>query len=126
AYRHAIDRCRSPRGAYDPIRIEALRLLALASRRARRYEEAASCWSELLAVRGCPPPIAREATEALAIHHEHRRRDLTPAKTFALQTLEIGAPPAWVNATRHRLARLEQKMGRLESLKLEQKMGRLL
>jgi uncharacterized protein YprB with RNaseH-like and TPR domain len=119
AYRHAVDRCRSPRGAYDPIRIEALRLLALAWRRARRYEEAASCWGELLDVRGCPPPIARQATEALAIHHEHRRRDLTAAKTFALRTLEIGPPTAWVNATRHRLARLERKMGRFESLKFE-------
>ena len=119
AYRHAIDRCRSPRGAYDVIRIEALRQLALAWRRARLYEEAASCWSELLDVRGCPPAIAREAAEALAIHHEHRRRDLTAAKTFALQTLETAPPPTWVNAARHRLARLEKKMGRLESLKFE-------
>ena len=42
SFRRALDRCRSPRGAYDPIRIEALRALALACRRARLHEEAAA------------------------------------------------------------------------------------
>jgi uncharacterized protein YprB with RNaseH-like and TPR domain len=122
AYRHAIDRCRSPRGAYDPARIEALRSLALAWRRARRHGEAAACWSELLEIRGCPLPIAREATEALAIHHEHRERDLGAAKAFALRSLEHGLRPAWTQAARHRLARIERKMtasGRSASLNLE-------
>jgi uncharacterized protein len=118
AYRHAIDRCRSPRGAYDPIRIHALRMLALAWRRARRYDEAAACWGELLHIRGCPPLLEREATAALAIHHEHRRRDLSSAKAFALRSLESGAQPAWRDAVRHRLARLERKMA-LQSLKFE-------
>ena len=55
SFRRAIDRCRSPRGAYDPIRIDALRALALACRRARQHEQAARLWSELLETRGCPP-----------------------------------------------------------------------
>jgi len=118
AYREAIGRCRSPRGAYDPIRIHALRLLALAWRRARRYDEAASCWGELLEIRGCPPQFEREATAALAIHHEHRRRDLGLAKDFALRSLDCGMQPAWREATQHRLARLERKMS-LQSLKFE-------
>ena len=118
AYRHAIDRCRSPRGAYDPIRIHALRMLALAWRRARRYEEAASCWCDLLAIRGCPPQLEREATAALAVHHEHRRRDLSSAKAFALRSLESGALPAWRSAVHHRLARLDRKMA-VQSLKFE-------
>ena len=118
AYRHAIDRCRSPRGAYDPIRIHALRMLALAWRRVRRYEEAASCWCDLLAIRGCPPQLEREATAALAIHHEHRRRDLGSAKAFALRSLASGTPPAWREAVHHRLARLDRKMA-LQSLKFE-------
>ena len=88
AFSHALDRCRSPRGAFDPLRIDALRLLALARRRTRRHEEAASCWRALLEIRGCPPAIVREATEALAIHHEHRVRDLPAARLFALQSLE--------------------------------------
>jgi uncharacterized protein YprB with RNaseH-like and TPR domain len=118
AYRHAIDRCRSPRGAFDPIRIHALRMLALAWRRARRYDEAASCWGELLQIRGCPPQLEREAPAALAIHHEHRRLDLSSAKAFALRSLESGAQPAWRDAVQHRLARLDRKMA-LQSLKFE-------
>jgi uncharacterized protein YprB with RNaseH-like and TPR domain len=118
AFRSAIERCRSPRTAYDPIRIEALRALALALRRAQCYEEAASTWGELLAIRGCPPPLEREATAALAIHHEHRRRDFTAAKAFALRNLEAVQQPIWRDAARHRLARLERKMV-AESLKLE-------
>jgi uncharacterized protein len=118
AYRHALDRCRSPRGAYDPIRIQALWMLALAWRRARRHDEAASCWSELLEIRGCPPPLEREATAALAIYNEHRRRDLSAAKSFALRSLDSGVRPAWRDAVQHRLARLERKMA-LQSLKFE-------
>jgi uncharacterized protein YprB with RNaseH-like and TPR domain len=113
AFRLAIERCRSPRGAFDPIRIEALRLLALAWRRARMYEEAAACWTQLLDIRGCPVPFQREATAALAVHHEHRRRDLHAARAFALRSLDSVPPPApaWSEAVRHRLARLERKLG---------------
>ena len=59
---------------------------------------------------GCPPPVAREATEALAVHHEHRDRDLEAAKAFALQSLEVDAQPAWTRAVQHRLARLDRKL----------------
>lgn len=112
AFRLAIERCRSPRRAYDPIRIEALRLLALAWRRERRYEEAARCWSELLDIRGCPPQIGREANQALAVHHEHRDRDLERAHAFALRGLELDPQPSWTRAVHHRLARLERKLAR--------------
>jgi len=87
-----------------------LRALALASRRARRFDEAAGYWRLLLDVAECPAHVAREATEALAIHHEHRARDLGVAKAFTLRTLENGARPAWHEAARHRLARIERKM----------------
>ena len=116
SYGLAIDRCRSPRGAHDPIRIDALRALALACRRARRHDEAASWWRELVEIRGCPAPIAREATEALAIHHEHRLRNLAAAKVFALRSLETGTNPGWSDAARYRLARIERKMSEAESL----------
>jgi len=111
AFAHAVGACRAPAGAFDIVKVDSLRALALAWRRARQYEEAASCWQQLLDVRGCPPHIAREATEALAIHHEHRRRDLTAAKSFALKSLEAGASRARSEAARHRLARLDRKMG---------------
>ena len=67
--------------------MEALRSLALARRRARQFTEAASCWRALLDIAACPPHVAREAMEALAIHHEHRVRDLATAKVFALRSL---------------------------------------
>ncbi len=117
AYRAAVDRCRSPRGAFDPVRIEALRLLALTLRRTHRFDEAAACWRELIDMRGCPAIVAREAGEALAIHHEHRLRDFASARLFALRTLdcvERGKRPGWTQAVQHRVARIERKIsGRL-------------
>jgi uncharacterized protein YprB with RNaseH-like and TPR domain len=97
-------------GSWERVRITALRALALLSRRARRYDEAARFWEQLLQVRGCPPHVAGEATEALAIHHEHRVRDLNLAKSFALRSLEAGRDSARAAAARHRLARLDRKM----------------
>jgi len=100
------------------IQRDALRSLALVFRGARRFEEAAGCWSRLLELPGCPDRLACDATEALAIHHEHRLRDLVAARTFALQTLERAGPgggAARNEAVRHRLARLERKMGPLVS-----------
>jgi uncharacterized protein len=92
------------------ITIDALRALACASRRARQYDVAADYWQRVLDVRGCPLSVAREASEALAIHHEHRLRDLDQAKRFALRSLEIGLQNTWVEAGRHRLARIERKI----------------
>jgi hypothetical protein len=94
------------------IKLDALRALAIMARRARQYEDAAGLWRQLLDLPECPPPIAREATEALAVHHEHRVRDLAAAKTFAvrLSNLEHRLRPAWTDAVRHRLARIERKL----------------
>jgi hypothetical protein len=82
------------------------------------HDEAASSWRELVEMRGCPAPILRAAAEALAIHHEHRVRDLTVAKAFALRNLESGPDLGWAAAARYRLARLERKLA-TESLKFE-------
>ncbi|MEQ1909425.1 MAG: ribonuclease H-like domain-containing protein [Vicinamibacterales bacterium] len=92
------------------IRAEALRSLAVGARRGRQFNVAAEWWRQLLEVPGCPAQLRREATEALAIHHEHRDRDLTAAKMFALKSLESGTATAWGDAVRHRLARIERKM----------------
>jgi hypothetical protein len=98
--------------------IDALRSLALLHRRARRFEDAASCWQQLLAGPGCPPGVVREAGEALAIHHEHRVRDLAVAKAFALRSLDAvasndeGPRPQWTEALQHRVRRIEKKITR--------------
>lgn len=109
AFERALDRISA-----GPLRVEALRSLALTWRRARRYEAAAGCWRALLDVVGCPPHVAREAMEALAIHHEHRIRDLAAARAFALRGLGTSAQPT--AALQHRLARLDRKIERGSTL----------
>jgi len=116
AFERSLALCAAPAGAYDATRIEALRALAHAWRRARQFERAAERWTELLQMRGCPAAAAREATQALAIHHEHRLRDLASARTFALRGLDEDLTPAapaiasWTRAVRHRLERIERKL----------------
>lgn len=97
--------------AYPLLRIEALHALALGARRARRYDEAAARWREIVEQPRVPPGILREALEALAIHHEHRLRDLSTALAFAHRTLDAGVIAARRDSLRHRLARIERKLG---------------
>ena len=107
AYQHACAGA-STVGA-EAIKISGLRSLALLSRHGRRYDEAAAHWRELLELPACPPQVAREASRALAVHHEHRARDLPAAKAFALRSFDAHAP-AWNQAVQYRLARIERKM----------------
>jgi uncharacterized protein YprB with RNaseH-like and TPR domain len=112
-FRRAIALCGAPSTAFDAGKLEALRALALACRRLRRFDEAARHWEALFAVRGCPELLAAEASEALAIHHEHRLRDLETARSFALRTLETvagGKRASRSEAVRHRLGRLDRKI----------------
>jgi uncharacterized protein YprB with RNaseH-like and TPR domain len=90
---------------------EGLRGYAVLARRERRFSDAADAWRRLLGLRRCPPPFVREATEALAVHHEHRVRDLQQAREFALQSLHAQASVARRQAVEHRLARLNRKLG---------------
>ena len=103
------------------VRSEALYRLGLGFRRARRYGEAADCWRALLTAtepaRVCRHPTMRAlrkfATEALAIHHEHRDRDLPAARELALFALEAAEESgSRSDGIRHRLARLERKIAR--------------
>ena len=115
AFRHAVDMTeRSPAtAAMTVMKSDGLRALALMQRRARQYADAAQCWRRLLDLPGCPPEIAREAANALAIHHEHRVRDLAQARRFALGSLAAvtnGLRPSLAQAVRYRLARIERKM----------------
>jgi hypothetical protein len=90
--------------------VEALRTYAVLCRRERRYFDAAAAWRRILLMRGCPPRLAREATEALAVHHEHRSRDLSAARKFALQALQFTITRSRVQAVHHRLARIDRKL----------------
>jgi uncharacterized protein len=92
-------------------RAEAFRAHATLARRMRRFEEAAASWRRLLNVPGCPRVLAREAAEALAVHLEHRLRDYQTARGFAMRSLSGDVTPARRQATMHRVARLDRKIG---------------
>ena len=100
------------RGAANDVRVATLHALALSDRRARRYGDAAARWHALVDMPDCPPHLLRAATEALAIHHEHRVRDLPVAKAFALQSLDDEAGSTWRRAVERRLTRLDRKIDR--------------
>ena len=97
------------------IQAEALRAFALIARRARQFDDAELAWRRVLDLEGSPPHIIREATDALAVHYEHRRRDLRAAKSYALQALEFEGSPVREGAIRHRVARLDRKLERAEA-----------
>jgi len=118
AYRRAVEM--TDRGIVSQvIRIESLRALAMSYRRQRLHADAAACWRRLMDAPGCPPRVAREASEALAVHHEHRDRDLAAARMFALKGLEIEQTPRWATASRYRLARLDRKLAASDGLKFD-------
>jgi uncharacterized protein YprB with RNaseH-like and TPR domain len=94
----------------EQTRAEALRGYALVCRRERRFSDAAIAWRRLTEMRNCPPNLFREATEALAVHHEHRLRDPHGARAFAISSLPHQRTPTRTQAIQHRLARLDRKL----------------
>jgi hypothetical protein len=97
-------------GREPDVRAEALRRLALCRRRAGRMADAALAWEEVLTVPGCPMALRREAREALAIHHEHRSRNLQIARMLVLDVLADNAGPRGREAAHYRLQRIERKI----------------
>ena len=96
-------------------RADALSRLAISLRKERRYEDAAAVWRRI--VDGRPPrartllPLERLAMEALAVHHEHREKDLELAKKFAEALNDENGD----EGIRRRLSRLERKMSERQS-----------
>jgi hypothetical protein len=96
-------------------------------RRDRRFAAAACAWRDIVAL--TEPAAARRkkgmsqlrqfAAESLAIHHEHRERDLHAARELALFALHEDPPPrARADGLRHRLARLDRKIARNRNAEL--------
>jgi hypothetical protein len=96
--------------ADEDLRAEALRAYAMVARRLRQYDDAADAWRRVLGLTECPRPIEREASEALAVHHEHRRRDFVSARDFTLRLLEVDENVTRRQAAEYRLARLDRKL----------------
>jgi uncharacterized protein len=119
-YRRAVEStCPQTRG-------EALYRLGLRCRREARFADAAEHWRELLALtdvrshrRDRSLSALREfALQALAIHHEHRARDLGTARELALFALEENTTAAYADGMRHRLARLDRKLSQKQNAQL--------
>ena len=103
------------RGADREVRAHSLARLALLFGRQRRHAEAAEAWRDLLDVSrawpGVPSALTRRAAEALAIHHEHRVRDLPAARGYALELTERAqAEGRRRDLAAHRLNRIEKKL----------------
>ena len=108
---------RAASAADHTVRGEALYRLAVRLRRDRRFEEAAAVWRELLALSeprsgrgGLLADLRQVATEALAIHHEHRAKDLAGARELALAALDEAGTRG--DDLRYRLARLDRKLAK--------------
>jgi uncharacterized protein YprB with RNaseH-like and TPR domain len=109
---------RATAAAKPDIKAEAVYRLGLRCRRMKRFEEAATCWRDLVTIT-TPASVRRRAgmaelrqfaTEALAIHHEHRVRDPGRARELALFALGESQDGRRADGLRHRLARLDRKL----------------
>jgi uncharacterized protein YprB with RNaseH-like and TPR domain len=106
---------RAADGLDRDVRREALFELAAIYRREARYDEAAEAWETMLRLR---PRAARDdstldrrALEALAVHHEHRRKDLDAARRYA-EALGRQASGRLRREAEHRMKRLDAKRER--------------
>ena len=105
------------------VRADALYRLAVRLRRDRRFADAAAVWRELMDFteprsmrRGILGDLRQVAVEALAIHHEHRAKDLAGARELALVALEEAG--GRTQNVRHRLDRLERKLSKKQEARL--------
>ena len=101
--------------AAHPLRAETLAGLARLLRSQRRYDEAAACWTDITGVRGLRAGLRLEATEALAVHFEHRRRDLARAHSYAerARQADMARPGARPGAGHTGAIRLDRRLDRL-------------
>ncbi|MGE5360521.1 MAG: ribonuclease H-like domain-containing protein [Bacteroidales bacterium] len=95
---------------------EALRHLAVRYRRERRWDQAAASWQQLLELLQASDHARHDEAElealvALAVHHEHRSKDLRAAHALVVRALNSATSTHERESLAHRLARLERKLG---------------
>ena len=97
----------------EEIRTRALERMAVLLRRASRYRDAADAWTRVIDLsesrRRPLTRLERRAAEALAIHHEHRAKNLKTAKRYA-EVIRETTSTREAEAVEHRLSRLERKL----------------
>ena len=123
--REAFDRASQSADRY--VRAQAFSRLGLMHRRDGKHDEAARAWKGVLEAasgRRSLFPLERAATEALAIHHEHRAQNFDEAKRYA-ESMKAQSSGRAANDAAHRLARLERKLSS-EKKKGDPKVARLI
>ena len=95
---------------HNGLRTECLQLLAHACKRLEQFTEMQRAWEMLL--EECPDHL--EACVELAMHHEHRTRDLSRAHELCLLAIHQLCDPGSTDyePLQHRLTRLERKLMR--------------
>ena len=97
-------------GLPESIETRALWQLAFQHKRSRQHENAVELWKNLA---GREPHVAVKALEELAIHYEHRERDVRTAMEFTMAAIarlrETPASALPLKRLNHRLERLRQK-----------------
>lgn len=117
------------------VRAHAFNRLGLMHRRDGKHDDAARAWQGVLDAVGGHGiaaaggrrslfPLERAATEALAIHHEHRAQDFDEAKRYA-ETMKAQSSGRAASDVAHRLARLERKLS-ADKKKGDPKVARLI
>jgi hypothetical protein len=92
------------------VRREALAQLAITLRREGQYDAAAEHWQQVLDLAGgAASPLGRRAAEALAIHHEHRKKDAAMAQGYAA-SLARHASGSYRREVERRMNRIERKL----------------
>jgi uncharacterized protein YprB with RNaseH-like and TPR domain len=108
------------------VRAHAFSRIGVMHRRDGHHDEAAAAWRGVLEAAGGRRslfPLERAATEALAIHHEHRAQDFDEAKRYA-ETMRAQSSGRAASDVAHRLARLERKLS--DKKKGDPKVARLI
>ena len=97
------------------VRCDALSRMALLHRRVGAFDAAAAAWQAVLDLlghrRAVSCPLGRQAAEALAIHHEHRARNLSAAKRYA-ESLREDTSGRFRQDVSHRIDRIDRKLKR--------------
>ena len=115
AYRAAAEHPVTDRATVELAWLSLARLL----RRRRRFSDAALAWRMLVMASDRRSARHAEAVEALAVHHEHRERNLALARALAQRMLVQERDPERRVTARYRLDRLDRKLERLRSEQTE-------
>ncbi|HUU13494.1 MAG TPA: ribonuclease H-like domain-containing protein, partial [Terriglobia bacterium] len=114
----SVTTCKQALDAGLPEFIETRALWQLASqhKRSRQHEDAVETWKNLA---GREPHVAVKALEELAIHYEHRERDVRTAMEFTMAAIsrlrETPASALPLKRLNHRLERLRLKSVRAQT-----------